>query len=120
MQKVTGQPYEYVTATLVGYGRFRVTGESYPGLIESVDSQVGGVLYSDIDTSSLELLDRFEGQYYQRESVTVMTGQGLHQPADTYIFRHEFTHLLTRELWDVEHFRQRHLNSFLELYQGFS
>lgn len=120
MRVVTGRRLESVAATLFGYSRYRVSRASYPGLIESADSSVKGVLYSNVDASSLKLLDRFEGEYYRRLSVTVWTDLAGDQPAETYIFRPEFKHLLTPEHWDSELFRQNHLKSFLQSYQGFS
>ena len=119
MRAVTGRRHESVVATLLGYSRFRVSETSYPGLIESADSSVAGVLYDQVDASSLRLLDRFEGKYYLRRSVTVRTDHGDDQPAETYVIRPEFEHLLTQESWDSEFFRQNHLKSFLQSYQGF-
>ena len=119
MRAVTGRRHKSVDATLSGYSRFRVSEASYPGLIESAECSVAGVLYDQVDASSIRLLDRFEGEYYLRRSVTVGTDCGGDQPAETYVIRPEFEHLLTRESWDSEFFRQNHLKSFLQSYQGF-
>ena len=118
MRAVTGRRHASVAATLFGYSRFRVSEASYPGLIKSADSSVNGVLYDQVGASSLQLLDRFEGEYYLRRSVTVGTERGGDQPAETYVIRPEFEHLLTRETWDGELFRQSHLKSLLQSYQG--
>ena len=120
MQQVTGRWHESVSATLSGYSRYRVSDVTYPGLIESTHGSVAGMLYAGVDASSIQLLDRFEGEYYMLQSVTVSTDRAGDQPAKTYIFRSEHEHLLTRDPWDCEFFRRNHLKSFLESYQGFS
>jgi gamma-glutamylcyclotransferase (GGCT)/AIG2-like uncharacterized protein YtfP len=120
MFAVTGQRYRCVTATLSGFARYCVSGATYPGLLLAPDDSVVGVLYTDVSLASFKRLDRFEGEYYQRRSVSVGTDHETESSAETYVFHPEFEHLLSRISWDSENFRLRHLNTFLSSYQGFN
>ncbi len=117
---VTGEKHSGTEATLSGFARYRVSGATYPGLIRSVGDSVDGILYADVDSVSFDCLDKFEGKYYKRQSVDVVTEQNSKRSAETYIIRREFEHLLSQEPWDSVHFRQNHLNAFLSSYQGFN
>ena len=118
MAAVTGRTYSGQATKLEGFARYLVVGESYPGIVPSEHDVVDGFLYRQIDSSALCLLDRFEGEYYKRESVEVTAG-GARLLAETYIFRPEFSHLLTREKWQKDVFKERHMSGFLVRYKGF-
>lgn len=64
--------YQALYARIDGYRRLSVKGEVYPGLIESAGDPVNGVLLLGISNTILPVLDQFEGDYYRRQSVTVM------------------------------------------------
>jgi gamma-glutamylcyclotransferase (GGCT)/AIG2-like uncharacterized protein YtfP len=119
MTAVTGRKYSGLDARLEGFARYRVKDESYPGIVASEHSFVDGFLYRRIDPTALSLLDRFEGEYYKRESVEVTTGNAK-EPAQAYIFRPEFSQLLTREAWQKDVFKEHHLSGFLARYKGFT
>lgn len=119
MTSVTGRHFESVTASLDGYARYLVQDTTYPGLIESTPDSVQGALYADLDADAYRLLDRFEGEYYERRRVQVTAKLGSMFDAETYVFRQEHQHLLTREPWDGDVFRRHHLRSFLASYEGF-
>ncbi len=120
MTAVTGRHYESVSATLKGYARYRVHNASYPGLVQSAGDTVGGAFYPDVAAVSVRLLDRFEGEYYARRSISVQMKHNDAVAAETFVFRPEHRHLLSPEEWNREDFRTSHLQAFLDTYKGFS
>jgi gamma-glutamylcyclotransferase (GGCT)/AIG2-like uncharacterized protein YtfP len=101
-------------ATLQGFQRFCVRGETYPGLVHSAADRVVGVAYFEVTPAQIELLDRFEGHHYRREYVNI-TISGSVVVCETYLF---LAHArLTPEPWTLEQFDEA---SFMRQYVGFS
>ena len=71
MYAVTTCEFRFIDAILRGYARFTVKGESYPGIIPVTDAVTEGIIYFDVDEPSLDVLDIFEGELYQRTTVRV-------------------------------------------------
>jgi len=65
-----------IPAILYGYVRHDVRGEVYPAIIPQAGSSVRGLLYENLSTGELALLDAYEGDEYVRSLVEVDTGQG--------------------------------------------
>ena len=76
MYAVTTREFRFKNAILRGYARFTVKGESYPGIIPVTDAVTEGIIYFDVDESSLARLDAFEGDLYQRTAITGRNGRG--------------------------------------------
>ena len=119
MHAVTNRPFPSQKAVLKGYARFTVTGESYPGIIPASDAVTQGLIYNDVDAKSLERLDEFEGDLYQRTSVRVETVKKDILNADTYVIKPEYRGCLSFQEWHVKEFARKHLETFLKTYQGF-
>src|SRR5262245_16469921 len=71
-------------AVLRDYERRRIEGKPYPGIFPCAGASVPGVMYSELDRLTLELLDRFEGMLYSRVEVVLETGSGS-APALAYV-----------------------------------
>ena len=119
MRAVTGRDFFSIPALLPDHARYRVRGESYPGVIQEVGSRTSGVLYFDLDHDAVKKLDDFEGPWYERTPVRTETGDGTILKAETYLFKPEYRGLLTTEAWDLETFQRKHLRTFMENYKGF-
>jgi gamma-glutamylcyclotransferase (GGCT)/AIG2-like uncharacterized protein YtfP len=120
MAAVTGKHFKVLKACLNHYARFRVEGECYPGIVHQTGAATGGVVHCDVDDRSLELLDDFEGELYERIAVRVELDRNGTMSAATYIFAREHLQLLSSEAWDFEKFKREHLQEFLKTYKGFS
>jgi gamma-glutamylcyclotransferase (GGCT)/AIG2-like uncharacterized protein YtfP len=120
MHAVTGRDFPHREATLRDFARFKVKGQSYPAIIYQRGTETGGIIYLDIDAPSLERLDEFEGDLYDRISVEVEAKGGGTLAAETYAIKSRRRHLLSSEPWDLEKFKQNHLQAFLANYKGFS
>ena len=119
MYAVTTREFRFKDAILRGYARFTVKGESYPGIIPVADTVTEGIIYFDVDELSLERLDAFESNLYQRTPVRVETEKDEILNAETYVVRPEYRGYLSSKEWNVKEFNQKHLGAFLETYLGF-
>ena len=84
-------------------------------------SSVPGLLYLNLDPESLTRLDAFEGDFYIRQTVTVLTADGRELTADAYIVPPDRRDILTNEIWTAEDFLARgQLAEFVARYSGFN
>jgi gamma-glutamylcyclotransferase (GGCT)/AIG2-like uncharacterized protein YtfP len=116
MYAVTVRKFRFVEAILTGYARYMVKGEYYPGIIPETDAVTKGILCFDVDVLSLERLDAFEGDLYQRTPILAETKKGESFSAETYAVKPEFRGCLSSRKWDVKEFSQNYLEAFLKTY----
>ena len=113
MYAVTAQHFRFKKVMLKGYARFTVKGESFPGIIPVTDKSTEGILYFNVDELSLERLDIFEGDLYQRTPIIVATEGEEILTAETYEIKPEYRGYLSSKKWDVKKFIQKDLETFL-------
>lgn len=99
-------------ATLRGYERRALSAKPYPGVRRLDGACVDGVIYQ-LPTLALPALDRYEGDMYFREAVSVTTQEGDIE-AWCYVLRPRYCHLMLKNEWSLQNFRSRHLQSYLE------
>jgi gamma-glutamylcyclotransferase (GGCT)/AIG2-like uncharacterized protein YtfP len=119
MVAVTTRKFRSTDATLKGYARFTVKGESYPGITPEPGAITEGVIYFDVHDWSLERLDAFEGNLYQRIQILAQTNEKEILSADAYVVKPKFRSYLSSIEWSMKEFAQKHLKTFLETYTGF-
>jgi gamma-glutamylcyclotransferase (GGCT)/AIG2-like uncharacterized protein YtfP len=120
-QRVVGEKYRHTRARLYGYRRLKVRQEVYPAVVEaSPEVYVEGRLYFDITETDVCRLDRFEGEYYRKETVKCRLAGGRACPAAVYVFKNAYRCRLTEEAWDPAEFAQTGLRVFLARYRGFN
>lgn len=119
MYAVTARKFRFKNTMLKGYARFTVKGDSYPGIIPSTNSITEGIIYFNVDELSLERLDEFEGDLYQRIPIQVETKDNEVLNAETYIIKPRYRRCLSSKEWNLKEFAQKHLAAFLETYSGF-
>jgi gamma-glutamylcyclotransferase (GGCT)/AIG2-like uncharacterized protein YtfP len=113
MEAVTGKSFPSTAAVLPNFARFLLQGETYPGIFPDHRSEVTGVLYEGVDRDSLILLDLFEGDFFRREKVQVLTPSRRRIDASTYVARPEHRLLFSAHPWDRGAFISLHLDDFL-------
>jgi gamma-glutamylcyclotransferase (GGCT)/AIG2-like uncharacterized protein YtfP len=118
---VVGRGFETLPATARGYAVFRVRDAVFPGITPAVrDSAVRGVAYLDVDNPSLQRLDAFEDDFYQRRAISIVCDDGRSIDAQAYVVPPENRHVLTNEQWDRDHFvASGGLRQFIERFAGF-
>ncbi len=114
MQAVTGQTFKYDKAILHSYARYKVKGHVFPGIIETENQAVEGILYKDVDEVILQRLNVFESHIYYRKEVMVSLANHKHVPAYAYVIAPEFEDKLTGQAWELEEFTQYHLEKYME------
>lgn len=119
LYSVISQRFRAQKSILRGYARFTVKGESYPGIIPVEDATTEGIIYFDVDELSLERLDAFEGDLYQRTTVRVEKEDKKMIDAETYVIKPGYRNCLSCKEWDVNEFIQKDLDAFLEACSGF-
>jgi len=119
MVAVTTRKFPSIDAILKGYARFTIKGESYPGITPEPGAITEGIIYFDVDERSLERLDAFEGDLYQRIEIMAETKEKKILSADAYVIKPKFRSYLSSQEWNMKEFAQKHLKTFLETYTGF-
>lgn len=103
------------SATLMGYGCYRVEGADYPGITPESNRRVAGLLYSGLTKKDFVLLDRFEGELYSRVLISVQTDAYQTKTAWAYVIRKSCRYRLTSEPWHYED----HIENFLAKFRRF-
>ncbi|MFT5726825.1 MAG: gamma-glutamylcyclotransferase (GGCT)/AIG2-like uncharacterized protein YtfP [Desulforhopalus sp.] len=119
MLHVSGERPSHQKARLNGFFCSQIHGETYPGIYSDVEHNVEGVLYFDVSQSALARLDCFEGEYYQRNEITVLCSSQGKILATAYIIKPQYSHLLTGKLWNYEEFLRHGKKEFEAKYVGF-
>lgn len=119
IQAVTGRVFPSVPATLSDYCRYRVKDADYPGILVQECASVDGLLLQDVDSASLAALDAFEGEYYQRREVEVVSAAGVVIQCFCYVIDEQWLHLLTDEPWTLEEFQKTGYQRFRGTYPNF-
>ncbi len=119
MTMVTGREFCAQEAVLVGFRRFRLRGEGYPGICPESGAATTGRLYQGIDQETLRLLDAFEGEQYRRQTVTVRTTDGREWRAETYLLAEGWREALSGEGWDPAWFLANHRDAFIRACEPF-
>jgi hypothetical protein len=119
MKAVTGREFPSRKARVKKYARFKVEGESYPGLTPSVGAVTDGILYLNVDPLSVKRLDDFEGEMYERVEIQADGLDGESFPAHAYIIRAQYRDRLSSSKWDPARFEAENLREFMASYQGF-
>ena len=119
MKAVTGRRFSSEKARVQNHARFKVKGESYPGLTPLEGAVTEGVLYRDVDALSVRRLDDFEGELYERTEIPADTLEGESLSAQTYVIKAEYRDRLSSNEWDPKHFERADLLEFMTTYRGF-
>lgn len=113
--------YDKTDAKLYGYTRKGVINETYPAVVPGEGKNfVAGKLYLDVSKNDIQLLDTFEGEYYQRKVSECDLPDNRITRAYVYVFKEEYRNLLTDEDWDPFWFSKVGLRAFLDEYRGLS
>jgi len=112
MSELIGRIVESSTATLAEFKCLSVSGQSYPGIRPSKGSRVDGLLLHGLSRAEMKILDNYEGDQYQLESVSVDVRVDRPVKCLTYVFKPEFYHQLSDESWCNHAFRKNHLIAF--------
>ena len=112
LQAVLGLRWQGAPALLPGYARYRVRGKPYPAIVPEPGGNVAGLVYSGVGATELEQLDHYEGELYERRTLSVRAG-GATLAAVTYVLGDQHRALLSNESWELGAFEREHLHDYL-------
>lgn len=115
MRRVAGVEPGSAAAQLQGFRRHALRGQCYPAIIADTSGTVSGLVYTDVSDEVLLRLNRYEGALYQRISVSVTTHDQNALPAETYILKPAYRHLLAGVDWDFEKFLENNKADYLKM-----
>lgn len=113
MEAVTGRQHEGQAAKLHNFAAYKVVGDVYPGIWHLEGVSTDGILYQDIDAKDLEILDRYEGEEYNREILSIETEDGDTHRAWVYTYRPAYRHMLSEVPWNPDYFNESELEAYV-------
>jgi gamma-glutamylcyclotransferase (GGCT)/AIG2-like uncharacterized protein YtfP len=120
-EAVVGRKYASIEGIARGYAIFYVRDAVFPGIVAaSAHDSVRGVVYLDVDQSSLARLDLFEDDFYCRETFWIDCNDGQRRAAEAYVVPVENRAILTDKTWRPEEFvASGGLDYFIRRFEGF-
>lgn len=113
MTAVTGHAFVHHEASLPGYVRYRIRKQVFPGIVPNKLRYVPGIVYQGLDADTVRLLDHFEDDLYERQTVAIEV-DGKTQRAEAYVVARRHYGLLEKRSWSLEQFRSNYLQQYLE------
>jgi gamma-glutamylcyclotransferase (GGCT)/AIG2-like uncharacterized protein YtfP len=114
MQRVIGRIPPSQEATLEGFARFRIRGQSFPGIVAESASCTRGLLFAGVRPTELARLDAYEGDLYVRSRVSVALREGGAADALVYVVAAHLRGEVSELSWDPERFAAQGLQAFIE------
>ena len=112
-QAVTGKTFTVQSGLLHGYSQFVIQDEGQSAMIPFPDRAVDGLIYCDVDKTSLAKLDAFQGNRFERVEVTVEAEGGEWVEAEAYCLKLRCRKELSAQEWDEDVFREKFLKQVL-------
>lgn len=104
MAAVTGKRFNSIPAVLDGYRCLRIKDADYPGVVPEIGAKTAGKVISGVTDRDFDLLDRFEGELYRRQSETVVTAAGATLKTWVYVIEKRFRDRISGSPWSLENF----------------
>jgi gamma-glutamylcyclotransferase (GGCT)/AIG2-like uncharacterized protein YtfP len=119
MREVSGFHGSGIPAVLPDHRCRLVRGEVYPAVCPHAGDSVEGLVYRGLTVEQMSLLDTFEGEFYERRTVRVVSG-ATHFTAETYILAPRHRARLSERSWSLERFLLEGITRFTTEYRGFA
>jgi gamma-glutamylcyclotransferase (GGCT)/AIG2-like uncharacterized protein YtfP len=119
---VVGREFATVDGAAAGFAIYRVQDAVFPGIRAASDRDaVRGVVYLNVDAVSLERLDVFEDDFYERQALWIECDDGERRQANAYVVPAHNRAVLTDEPWDRDQFvTSGGLDDFIRRFAGFA
>jgi gamma-glutamylcyclotransferase (GGCT)/AIG2-like uncharacterized protein YtfP len=117
---VVRRDYQSQSGTLSGFIRKSVRGAEYPVIYPAPGVlPLQGVVYFDVTAADIDLLDAFEGDYYDRQHHKIVLPDQRIVEAEVYVLKDQYHDIATEKEWDPSYFRQQGMKKFVKSYGGF-
>ena len=114
-------PTPFRPAWIENYSRHPVRGHLFPGMIPNQGRQVHGCILENLSALDIRLLDWFEGEEYERETIQIYISEASNVEksslihAETYIWKpHLLNELDQSKEWSYDNFCKKHLDWYLK------
>ena len=114
LEAVIGRRLRGMRSALTGYAAFQVHRAEYPGLLRFPGQSTWGLLYEDLTWPELGVLDRFEGNQYQRRRLAVRRVDGRRVQAWVYMLAAGRHRQLASVPWHLGRFRRSAYRRFMQ------
>jgi gamma-glutamylcyclotransferase (GGCT)/AIG2-like uncharacterized protein YtfP len=118
VEALTGRSVTFTPATAQGFARYRLKGRIYPGIVEAQGETTPGVLYTNLDSELMRLLNAYEDEIYQTAVIPVRTNGHVHRSI-AYIIPSRHSDHLSRDGWDPEQFMDQHGRQYINMCRNF-
>ena len=110
--------YRHEFARVSGFRRTVIKHHLYPvAFSASTDDSIEGRVYWHVRPADLAQLDRFEGDFYARQLVSLILANGQCETAQMYVLRKKYALLASDREWSPEYFAKHQLKKFLRTYR---
>lgn len=119
---VVGSEFASIEGAAAGFAIYRVADAVFPGIVAATErDSVRGVVYLDVDDESLERLDVFEDDFYERQALWIACDDGQRRQANAYVVPAHKRAVITDKPWDREQFvASGELEQFIRGFAGFT
>jgi gamma-glutamylcyclotransferase (GGCT)/AIG2-like uncharacterized protein YtfP len=111
---ITGRTFPMRPAMLRGFRRGLVDGKLFPSLKPDHKGEVAGAVLEQVDYAHLDLLDRYEGECWERIRVEVELSPGAPTSAWAWLLKAPFDQRVTDKPFDLERYLSYDLEVFLD------
>lgn len=118
LSRIVRGNYQSARGTVQGFKRKRVKNETHPCALVSEKESLHGVVYFNVSSSDMKLLDAFEGSEYRRIGTVCRLVDGKEIEVEIYVWN-QSPDLVSEEDWDVSWFETVGIHQFLSRYKGF-
>lgn len=119
-RRVAGKSCDTLAGTAHNFAIRQIHNAEYPGIYAALDETVSGVVYLNVDQTTLARLDSFEGRQYVRRPIEVECEDEVVRTCDAYLVAEDCLHQLSDAAWRLETFVQGGaLDRFWRRYTGF-
>ncbi len=115
---VIGRTCLSTPAILSSFHRFKVKNEVFPAILPQIESQVHGLLLTDIQDNEFVALDKFE-EGYTRMKVKIKLDSASNEFIESFTYVWNEDNSLLYDTWDYEKDFLQNMQSFIDLNQRF-
>ena len=113
MRRLTGGHFEAIEASIEDHACYTVSGHVFPGMVREAGAVTQGLVYTGVGDTLLRRLDRYEGDFHERNRVCVSDPEGRPLQAWTYVVPTANRGILSRQSWDRQVFEREHMEVYL-------
>ena len=101
-RSVAGCEFASLDSQVADFAVYRFREFDFPGMIAEQGGSATGTIYLDIDVTTLQRIDHYEGDFYSRETIQVVCEGGQQRSCQVYLLTAKYSDQLSDQPWTVE------------------